>query len=308
MTVGLPGFFDLQVNGYAGVDFNGDGVTPDDLHRACECLAADGVEGCLVAVITDAIDAMCRRLSALAAMRLGDPLASRIIAGFHIEGPFLNAADGYRGAHPRDAIKRADRDGMQRLLEAASGLARIVTLAPEQDPGFAVTRLLAREGVIVSAGHTDASIEVLEGAIDAGVTMFTHVGNGCPMLLHRHDNIVQRALSLADRLRVSFIADGAHIPFAALRNYLRLVPLDRCAIVTDCIAPAGLGPGRYTLARWDIVVGDDMVPRSPDGSHFVGSGVTMKQSARNLMEKLNLPENTVRRLTYDNPRAFLNIN
>jgi N-acetylglucosamine-6-phosphate deacetylase len=196
---------------------------------------------------------------------------------------------------------------MQRLLEAASGLAKIVTLAPERDPGFAVTRRLAHDGIIVSAGHTDASIEVLEGAIDAGVSMFTHVGNGCPMLLHRHDNIVQRALSLADRLRVSFIADGAHVPFAALRNYLRVVPLERCAIVTDCIAPAGLGPGRYTLGRWDIVVGDDMVPRSPDGSHFVGSGVTMRQSAKNLTERLKLPEETVRRLTYDNPKAFLNI-
>jgi N-acetylglucosamine-6-phosphate deacetylase len=299
-------FFDLQVNGYAGVDFNADGVTPDDLHRACERLEADGVEGCLVAVITDAIDAMSRRLSGLAAMRLRDPLANRVIAGFHIEGPFLNPADGYRGAHPRDSIRRADRDGMLRLLEAASGLAKIVTLAPEQDPGFSVIRLLAREGIIVSAGHTDASMDMLEGALDAGVTMFTHVGNGCPMFLHRHDNIVQRALSLADRLRVSFIADGAHVPFVALRNYLHVVPLDRCAIVTDCIAPAGLGPGRYTLGRWDIVVGDDMVPRSPDGSHFVGSGVTMKQSAQNLMEKLNLPDDIVRRLTYDNPRAFLN--
>ena len=95
------------------------------------------------------------------------------------------------------------------------------------------------------------------------------------------------------------------MPFVALRNYLRLVPLERCAIVTDCIAPAGLGPGRYTLGRWDIVVGEDMVPRSPDGSHFVGSGVTMKQSARNLVEQLHLPEEIVRRLTYDNPRRFI---
>lgn len=300
-----PVFFDLQVNGYAGVDFNRDGITPDDVHRACERLEADGVEGCLVAVITDAVDAMCRRLSAVAAMRVRDPLATRIIAGFHIEGPFLNPGDGYRGAHPRDAITRANPDAMQRLLEAASGLTKVVTLAPEQDPGFAVTRQLARDGIIVSAGHSDASVEVLEAAVDAGVSMFTHVGNGCPMLLHRHDNIVQRALSLADRLRVSFIADGAHVPFTALRNYLRLVPLERCAIVTDCIAPAGLGPGRYTLGRWDIVVGDDMVPRSPDGSHFVGSGVTMQQSAKNLIERLKLPEEAVRRLTYDNPKAFL---
>jgi N-acetylglucosamine-6-phosphate deacetylase len=293
------------VNGYAGVDFNSDGVTPEALHRACERLQEDGIEGCLVAIITDAVDAMCRRLSAMAAMRDRDALAGRVIAGFHIEGPFLSPADGYRGAHPRNAIRRADADAMRRLLDAASGLAKIVTLAPEQDPGFAVVRLLAHDGVIVSAGHTDASEDVLEGAIDAGVSMFTHAGNGCPMMMHRHDNIVQRVLARADRLRVTFIADGAHVPFVALRNYLRLVPLDRCAVVTDCIAPAGLGPGRYTLGRWDIVVGDDMVPRSPDGSHFVGSGVTMKQSAKNLAEQLSLSEETVRRLTYDNPKAFV---
>lgn len=297
-------FVDLQVNGYAGVDFNSDAVTPDDLHRACARLEEDGVESCLIAVITDALDSMCGRLSGLAALRDRDPLAKRVIAGFHIEGPFLSAADGYRGAHPRNAIRRADLDSMKRLLDAAAGLARIVTLAPEQDPGCAVTRRLAGEGIIVSAGHTDASLEVLRGAIDAGVSMFTHAGNGCPMVMHRHDNIVQRALSLSDRLQVTFIADGAHVPFVALGNYLRLVPLDRCVVVTDCIAPAGLGPGRYTLGRWDIVVGDDMVPRSPDGSHFVGSGVTMKQSARNLRDQLNLPEDVVRRLTYDNPKAL----
>jgi N-acetylglucosamine-6-phosphate deacetylase len=298
-------FFDLQVNGYAGVDFNGDDLTADALHRACERLEADGVEGCLVAVITDALDTMCQRLSALASLRDRDAIARRVIAGVHIEGPFLNATDGYRGAHPRDAIRRADPGAMRRLLDAAAGLARIVTLAPEQDPGFAVIRLLDQARVIVAAGHTDASVDVLQGAIDAGVSMFTHVGNGCPMIMHRHDNIVQRVLSLADRLHLTFIADGAHVPFVALRNYLRLVPLERCAVVTDCIAPAGLGPGRYRLGRWDIVVGEDMVPRSPDGSHFVGSGATMKQSAKNLQEQLDLPPDTVRRLTYDNPKAFI---
>ena len=298
-------FFDLQVNGYAGVDFNSDELTAEGLHAACERLEADGIEGCLAAVITDAVDTMCRRLSTLASLRDRDPVVSRVIAGFHIEGPFLNAADGYRGAHPRDAIRPADPEAMRQLLDAAAGLARIVTLAPEQDPGFAVVRLLEQQGVIVAAGHTDAPLGVLQGAIDAGVSMFTHVGNGCPMVMHRHDNIVQRVLGLADRLRLTFIADGAHVPFVALRNYLRLVPPEHCVVVTDCIAPAGLGPGRYRLGRWDIVVGEDMVPRSPDGSHFVGSGATMEQSAKNLREQLHLPEETIRRLTYDNPKAFM---
>jgi len=302
-----PTFFDLQVNGYAGVDFNQDGLQAGDLHRACERLEVDGAGGCLATIITDDLDAMCRRLSTLAACRGRDPLVQRLIAGFHIEGPFLNETDGYRGAHPRDAIRPADVDSMTRLLDAAAGLARVVTLAPERDAGFAVTRMVAAQGIVVSAGHTDATVDELRGAIDAGLSMFTHVGNGCPMHMHRHDNIVQRALSLADRLWLCFIADGAHVPFVALGNYLRVAGEDRAIVVSDAIAPAGLGPGRYTLGRWDIVVGDDMVPRAPDRSHFVGSGITMRQSANNLRQALGLPDGVVRRLTCDNPRAVLGV-
>ena len=108
--------------------------------------------------------------------------------------------------------------------------------------------------------------------------MFTHLGNGCPMQMHRHDNVVQRVLSVAQegRLWVCFIADGAHVPFFALRNYLKLVGFDRAIVVSDAVAPAGLGPGRYTLGRWDLVIGDDLVARAPDGSHLVGSAATLQ--------------------------------
>jgi N-acetylglucosamine-6-phosphate deacetylase len=295
-------FFDLQVNGYGGVDFNQDDLDADDLHRACERLDADGVAGILGTIITDDVGVMCRRLSALVAFRERDPLVRRVIAGIHIEGPFLNEAEGYRGAHPLDAIRPADVDAMSRLLDAAGGLTRIVTLAPERDPSMDVTRFLASQGIVVSAGHSDATLDDLHRAIDAGLSMFTHVGNGCPMLMHRHDNIVQRALSLADRLWLCFIGDGAHVPFTALGNYLRLAGYDRCIVVTDAIAPAGLGPGRYKFGRWDLVIGEDMVPRAPDRSHFVGSGITMKQSAENLRKSLRLSEAMIRKVTFENPR------
>ncbi len=300
-------FFDLQVNGYAGVDFNQDDLDPADLHRACERLESDGVIGVLGTIITDEIAVMCRRLSTLVALRDRDPLVRRVIAGIHIEGPFLNEADGYRGAHPRDAIRPADLDSMSRLLEAAGGLTRVVTLAPERDPSMAVIRFLAAKNIVVSAGHSDASLDDLHRAIDAGLSMFTHVGNGCPMLMHRHDNIVQRALSFADRLWLCFIADGAHVPFTALRNYLKLAGHDRCIVVTDAIAPAGLGPGRYKFGRWDLVIGEDMVSRAPDRSHFVGSAITMKQSGENLRKELGLSDAVVRKLTFDNPRAAVHV-
>jgi N-acetylglucosamine-6-phosphate deacetylase len=298
-------FFDLQVNGYAGVDFNQDQLDAGQLHHACERLEADGIAGFLATIITDDLSAMCRRLSRLAELYEADPLAKRLIAGIHIEGPFLNERDGYRGAHPLEAIRPADVESMARLLDAARGLTRIVTLAPERDPGLAVTRFLASRGIVVSAGHTDASIDELQAAIDAGLSMFTHVGNGCPMQMHRHDNVIQRALSLAGKLWLCFIADGAHVPFLALRNYVRLAGDDRAIVVTDAIAPAGLGPGRYTFGRWDLVVGDDMVPRAPDRSHLVGSGITMKQNANNLQHALGLPEGVVRKLTLENPRIAI---
>ena len=300
-------YFDLQVNGYAGVDFNQDDLDAESLHRACERLEGDGVAGFLATIITDELDAMCRRLSALAELCDTDPLARRLISGIHIEGPFLNEADGYRGAHPRDAIRSADVESMARLVDAARGLTRIVTLAPERDPGLAVTRMLASQGIVVSAGHTDATLDQLEQAVDAGLSMFTHVGNGCPMQMHRHDNIIQRALSLAGRVWLCFIADGAHIPFATLRNYLKLANEDRTIIVTDAIAPAGLGPGRYRFGRWDLVIGDDMVPRAPDRSHLVGSGITMKQNAANLRHSLGLSEAVVRKITLENPRIAIGV-
>ena len=304
MTAGRA-YFDLQVNGYAGVDFNQDGLDAESLHRACERIEADGVAGFLATIITDDLDAMCARLSILASLRDADSLARRLIAGVHIEGPFLNEADGYRGAHPRDAIRSADVESMARVLDAANGLTRIVTLAPERDPGYAVTRLLASQGIVVSAGHTDATHDQLQQGIDAGLSMFTHVGNGCPMQMHRHDNIIQRALSLADRLWLCFIADGAHIPFAALGNYLKLANEERTVIVTDAIAPAGLGPGRYRFGRWELVIGDDMVARAPDRSHLIGSGITMKQNAANLRQALGLSEAVVRKLTLENPRIAI---
>jgi N-acetylglucosamine-6-phosphate deacetylase len=298
-------YFDLQVNGYGGVDFNKEGLTADELHRACVRLEADGVSGFLATIITEQLDLMCGRLTTLVALCDKDPLAKRLIAGLHIEGPFINETDGYRGAHPRDAIRPAALDEMNRLLDAAGGLTRLVTLAPERDANLEVTRMLSAQGIVVSAGHCDPTIEQLRAAMDAGVSMFTHLGNGCPMQMDRHDNIVQRVLSLAGKLWLCFIADGAHVPFVALGNYLRLGGEERCLVVSDCTAPAGLGPGRYTLGRWDIVVDEDMVPRAPDRSHLLGSAITMKQSADNLRRFLQLPESTIRRLTCDNPRAAL---
>jgi N-acetylglucosamine-6-phosphate deacetylase len=295
-------YFDLQVNGYGGVDFNQDDLTADDVRRACEHVRRDGTTHVLATLITEHIDVMTARLRRLVALRDRDPLAKDVIAGIHIEGPFISEVTGYVGAHPRDAARAANLDDAKRLFDACGGLLRVMTLAPERDEQAIVTGWLAKQGVTVSAGHTDAPLDVLQRGADAGLSMFTHVGNGCPMYgMHRHDNIIQRALHLRDRLWLCFIADGVHVPPVALSNYLALAG-DRAIVVTDAIAPAGLGPGRYHLGRWDLLIGDDMVARAPDGSHFVGAAITMRQSHANLREKLGLSDDRCRQLLVDNPR------
>jgi len=300
------GYFDLQVNGYGGVDFNSDDLSDEALHRACQRLEADGVDGILATIITEKLDLMLARLQMLTELREQDALAKKIIAGIHVEGPFINETTGYRGAHPADAVIPASVDDAQRLHDACGGLLKLLTLSPERDPHFAATRWLAGHGVVVSAGHTDASLDQLSGACDAGLTMFTHVGNGCPMQLHRHDNIIQRALHLRERLWLCFIADTVHLPAVALKNYLALAG-ERAVVVTDAIAPASLGPGRYKLGRWDLLIGDDMVARAPDGSHFVGAAITMRQSHANLREKLDLSESRCTQLLIENPRRAIGL-
>jgi N-acetylglucosamine-6-phosphate deacetylase len=299
--------FDLQVNGYAGTDFNRDGLTADALHHACECLRADGCSQILATFITDTIDNLQQRMGTLAALRARDPLAQEVIAGIHIEGPFINGEKGYVGAHPPHCVKPATVEDAKRLVDAAQGLAKLVTLAPECDAGFQTSTWLAGQGIVVSAGHCNPSFDTLKAATEHGVSMFTHVGNGCPMQMHRHDNIIQRALALRDRLWLCFIPDGVHVDFFALGNYLRAAGLERSIFVTDAISAARLGPGNYTLAGWDIVIGEDLVARSPDGSHFVGSTVTVPRIQANALGPLALSQNELRTLLDTNPRRALGL-
>jgi N-acetylglucosamine-6-phosphate deacetylase len=300
------GYFDLQINGYAGTDFNSDDLSAEALSKSLTALQRDGVAQFLPTIITDTIDVMSSRLSRLSHLRNHDPLAQQMIPGLHIEGPFLNETNGYRGAHPKDAIHPANPDEMQQLLDSTNGLVKLVTLAPERDPNFKTIQLLARNNIKISAGHTDASLDQLNAAIDNGLSLFTHVGNACPMQLHRHDNIINRALSLSDRLYLTFIADGTHIPLFALKNYLMQSSPDHSIIITDAIAPAGLGPGRYKFSRWDLLIEADLVARSPDKSHFVGSAITMRQSESNL-SKIGLSSDTITRFTRTNPRLAIGL-
>lgn len=302
----MSGYLDLQVNGYGGVDFNGDDLTVDAALQACEKLMADGVAGILATVITDSLSNMRRRLQNIAAVVEASDTARQMIRGIHIEGPFISPEPGYVGAHPADCVQPATVDAMKQLLESANGLTRIVTLAPEADEGAAVTRMLADQGITVSGGHCNPSTAQFDAAIDAGLSMFTHLGNGCPLSLHRHDNIIQRVLSRSDKLLIGFIADGIHVPFDALKNYIAAAGLEHVVIVTDAISAAGLGPGTFELAGQQVIVDEAGATWVADRSHLVGSSITMPQVVHNLSEHLNFSSPQIQQVLVENPGKIVN--
>jgi N-acetylglucosamine-6-phosphate deacetylase len=300
-------FFDLQVNGYMGVDFNADALSAEQLSKACEHLRRDGVDGILATLITDDVDRMAARVRNLVRARAEVPLAQAIVRGIHLEGPFINETPGFVGAHSARAVRPASVAAIEPLVDGGEGLVRLVTLAPERDARMQTTRWLVDHGICVSAGHCDASLDELRAAIDSGLSMFTHLGNGCPLVLHRHDNIIQRVLRLAEQLWICFIVDGVHVPFTALRNYIKFVGLERTIVVSDAIAAAGLGPGEFTLGAMKVVVDEQLATWAADRNHLMGSAMTMPQAHANLRSHLELSTADARRLTSENPRIALGL-
>ncbi|MEM7698665.1 MAG: N-acetylglucosamine-6-phosphate deacetylase [Verrucomicrobiota bacterium] len=267
------GYFDLQINGYAGVDFNADLVTDEEISQVCEALRNDGIDRFLITLITDSIERLCQKLARLRALCAADELARSMVAGFHVEGPFINPMPGYVGAHPPERVTPATPQLAERLIEAADGWLRLMTLAPECDAEMKTIAALRQAQVTVSAGHCNPDLETLDQAIESGLSMVTHLGNGCPVELNRHDNFIQRVLSRRDDLWICLIPDGKHIPFYALRNYLDLIGPERWIATTDAIAAAGLGPGTYSLSGFDVIVDAEGYARRPGSPNLAGSTV-----------------------------------
>ena len=284
-TMSGSGFIDHQVNGFAGVDFQQPDLNHAALTKAVDALLAHRTDRILFTLITDRIDGLCAKLAIIEKLRSADPKLARVIVGYHIEGPYMSPKPGYHGAHDPELMKRPDIAEFERMQAAANGNIRIVTLAPEQPGSPEFIRHITQKGVVASIGHSEADDRQIDEAIAAGLTLCTHLGNGIPVQLHRHDNIMQRLLA-RDELYAAFIADGIHIPPAVLRNLVRAKPRDKVLITTDCMAAAGAGPGRFRIGRFDVDVGADGVVREPGKPNFAGSSLTMDRAAENLRKFL----------------------
>src|SRR6202451_1593934 len=276
-----PGFIDLQVNGFAGVDYNSPATTHDEIAHSIRAQFACGVTRFFPTVITGSpenITAALRNLAdAKESLKEGPAMEA-----FHLEGPYISPADGPRGAHPARWVRSPDLSEFQRFQEAANGNIRLVTLSPEwpQAPGF--IEKLVEKGIVVAIGHTKASASQIADAVSAGATLSTHLGNGADALLPRHPNYLWEQLA-EDLLAASFIVDGFHLPPSFLNVALRAKGLERSLLVTDAVMPAGCDPGPYRLGRVDVGVHADGSVRLAGGTRLAGSALTMDQAIENVM-------------------------
>jgi len=290
----IPTLFDLQVNGFAGVDFQDPALDAASLRRAVESLHAHHTGHILLTLISDDLDALARQFERVEGLRSRDPLIAQTICGYHLEGPFLSPLPGFCGAHPPEVQQAPSLAAFTRLQDAANGRIRLVTLAPEWPGSPEFIAALHARGVLVSLGHTDASEAHIDDAIRAGARLCTHLGNGTPQLLHRHDNIVQRLLA-RDELTACLIPDGVHLPPAVLRNFFRAKPPGKTLLTTDAMAAAAAPPGRYRIGRSEVESRDGVV-RVPGQPNFAGSCLTPDAGVRNAARWLGIPEPEARAL------------
>jgi len=283
------GLFDLQVNGFNGVDFQQPDIDHATLTRAVDGLLAHDTDRILFTLITDRIDSLCVKLANIEKLRAADPKIARMIVGYHIEGPYMSPLPGFHGAHDPELMKDPDIVEFKLLQEAANGNIRLITLAPEHPNSAEFIRHITANKVVAAIGHSDASEEQIDEAISAGLTMCTHLGNGIPVNMHRHDNPMQRQLA-RDELIGSFIPDGIHIPGPVLKSLVRAKPRDKVIFTTDCMSAAGAGPGRYRIDRFEVDVGADGVVREPGKPNFAGSSLTMDKGIENICSFLGWTE------------------
>ncbi|MYS15610.1 N-acetylglucosamine-6-phosphate deacetylase [Streptomyces sp. SID4982] len=291
----VPGFVDLHNHGGGGAAFSG---SAEDALTAVRTHREHGTTTLVASTVTDDLDVLARQAALLAELaEQGD------IAGVHFEGPFISPCR--KGAHSEALLRDPDPAEVRKLIDAARGHARMVTLATELPGGIDSVRLLAEQGVIAAVGHTDASYEQTVAAIDAGATVATHLFNAMPPIGHRDPGPIT-ALLEDERVTVELINDGTHLHPAALQLAFHHAGADRVAFITDAMDAAGSGDGRYLLGPLEVEVRGG-VARLVEGGSIAGSTLTLDRAFRRAVTVDGLPVTDVVAALSANPARLLGL-
>jgi N-acetylglucosamine-6-phosphate deacetylase len=301
----VKGFIDLQVNGYAGVDFSKPGLRLDDVRKVAATLYERGTIAFLPTIITSPVDVYEQNLPVLVDA-LRDPRLGPHLMGIHLEGPFISPQDGARGAHPRAHVLPPSVSLYDRLRALAADKIALVTIAPEIPGAAQLARHIVSTGARLAIGHHQADRQTIAEACAWGACLSTHLGNGISNMLPRHPNPIWDQLD-EERLWTSLITDGHHLPDSFVRVVLRVKSASRLLVVSDSAPIAGFPPGRYDTLGQEVVLEESGKLWNPVGNHLVGSSACMLDCMNHLAAITELSEQELWTIGYSNPLTFLGV-
>lgn len=299
------GFVDLQVNGFAGIDFSSPGLTLDDILLVTRELDRQGTAKFLPTIVSSPPEVYEHNLPLFArAMKL--PEIKEHIPGLHLEGPFISKKPGVRGAHKPASIIPPDIPLFDRFMKLAGEKIKMLTLAAELPGAERLCRYATQRGVTVSLGHQDATWTDLERLAEAGAKSLTHLGNGIPRKIARHDNPIFEGLA-NDDLIAMIITDGHHLPLPLLKTIIRSKGIDRIVVVSDSSPAAGLKPGTYRTFGQIVHLGPGGRIYLPRTGYLAGSSATMKQCIEYLEDSGLLSDDESDKVGIHNPLRLIGL-
>ncbi|MBN1558653.1 N-acetylglucosamine-6-phosphate deacetylase [candidate division KSB1 bacterium] len=276
-----PGFIDIQINGYASIDFSGENLSLENIRQATRALWENGVTTFFPTIITNSHERIKANFVILAKAALEEDIGLSI-PGFHLEGPYISSEDGFRGAHLKEFVRQADVAQFLEYDAAADGKILLLTLAPELEGAIDLIEAAVSRGMVVAIGHTAANAEQIKRAVDAGASISTHLGNGCANMIHRHDNPLWPQLS-DDRLSPSLIVDGHHLRPEEVRTFYKVKGAERVLLISDALDLAGLPPGEYLAGGKKVVMTPDGLIKYPEQNVLAGASLPIGHGVQNIM-------------------------
>lgn len=301
-----PVWVDLQVNGRVGVNFTDGRLTEEGVLKVVEALRNGGTDAFLPTVCTCSDETAIHAIRTVRAAMKKYSECERRILGFHMEGPFISNVPGYSGAHDRKWTRDCDFGLYARWQDAADGMIRLVTIDGDRKGAEDFARRVSAAGTVVSLGHTTTwKTTDLNRFAQAGAKTFTHLGNALPNELPRHHNLIWTALA-NPHYTPMFIADGFHLPREMLHAYVRVAPLDRLVVVSDCGYVGGLNPGRYETNGHISILEPNGFLRSPATNSLDGSSCLMADCMKVLMSpEVGLSYDDCLKVGRDNPLRLI---
>ncbi|HBG26668.1 MAG: hypothetical protein A2Y10_18420 [Planctomycetes bacterium GWF2_41_51] len=297
---------DLQVNGYMGVDFSSPQLSESDFVMACLKIVKHGVTAFLPTLITSS-EKLYKRNLPIIARASNRPELRKHILGIHAEGPFISNLPGSVGAHNPKWTREPDINFLKKMHDWAEGKIKILTIAAELPRSAKLCEYACKIGISVFLGHQNAELSDLEKLAKAGAKAITHLGNGIPNMVNRHNNILLYGLA-CDKLAATIITDGHHLPPHLIKTIIRAKGIENIIIISDASPLAGLPAGKYKMLGNNAILEKNGFLHNPKKKCMVGSSSTMVECVKYLESLSLLTKQELKKVVYSNPLKFINSN